>query len=593
MCTLKLITVDALLSRVVRWLSYAAVDVIMDSSYKQSMIDNMPSGYFVTDVTQSIQFANRYALSHLGYENLLQRPLSEILTRASCILFESYVSPLLVREGVCNEIQLSLKTASGEKLPVVLNARREESDGEVHWTFIGATQRDKLFHELVQARNLLEEKNRLLEARTVTDDLTGLANRLSVTQYLTEHLKNARVRQTQIVVVFIDLDGFKAINDSHGHLVGDQVLKAVGQRLAGSLRTSDLVARYGGDEFVVLLEHGTGESKKNERMILRLLQKLRTPFQINGQMLSLSASAGATVYPQPGAVEPEQLIRQADQAMYKSKLAGKDQVSWFDPQWEATQRTYHELISQMRAGIKQDQFVLHYQPKINLLTGAVVGAEALIRWQHPERGMLMPMDFLPHIDSHHIEQELGDWVIDSALRQIGNWRERGLLLPVSVNVSAYYLMSEKFLDRLLALLHNYPGVPASQLELELLESSAIDDSRNISSIAGVCQRMGIKIALDDFGTGYSTLSHLRNLSVDVLKIDRSYVQDMLTNPSNVAIIRGIIGFAKAFNCLIIAEGIETDEQLNALVNLGCHYGQGYYIARPMPAESIESWIAAR
>ncbi|MDP2128483.1 MAG: EAL domain-containing protein [Pseudohongiella sp.] len=565
----------------------------MDSSYKQSMIDNMPSGYFVTDVTQSIQFANRYALSHLGYENLLQRPLSEILTRASCILFESYVSPLLVREGVCNEIQLSLKTASGEKLPVVLNARREESDGEVHWTFIGATQRDKLFHELVQARNLLEEKNRLLEARTVTDDLTGLANRLSVTQYLTEHLKNARVRQTQIVVVFIDLDGFKAINDSHGHLVGDQVLKAVGQRLAGSLRTSDLVARYGGDEFVVLLEHGTGESKKNERMILRLLQKLRTPFQINGQMLSLSASAGATVYPQPGAVEPEQLIRQADQAMYKSKLAGKDQVSWFDPQWEATQRTYHELISQMRAGIKQDQFVLHYQPKINLLTGAVVGAEALIRWQHPERGMLMPMDFLPHIDSHHIEQELGDWVIDSALRQIGNWRERGLLLPVSVNVSAYYLMSEKFLDRLLALLHNYPGVPASQLELELLESSAIDDSRNISSIAGVCQRMGIKIALDDFGTGYSTLSHLRNLSVDVLKIDRSYVQDMLTNPSNVAIIRGIIGFAKAFNCLIIAEGIETDEQLNALVNLGCHYGQGYYIARPMPAESIESWIAAR
>ncbi|MDO8908532.1 MAG: EAL domain-containing protein [Pseudohongiella sp.] len=565
----------------------------MDSSYKQSMIDNMPSGYFVTDVTQSIQFANRYALSHLGYENLLQRPLSEILTRASCILFESYVSPLLVREGVCNEIQLSLKTASGEKLPVVLNARREESDGEVHWTFIGATQRDKLFHELVQARNLLEEKNRLLEARTVTDDLTGLANRLSVTQYLTEHLKNARVRQTQIVVVFIDLDGFKAINDSHGHLVGDQVLKAVGQRLAGSLRTSDLVARYGGDEFVVLLEHGTGESKKNERMILRLLQKLRTPFQINGQMLSLSASAGATVYPQPGAVEPEQLIRQADQAMYKSKLAGKDQVSWFDPQWEATQRTYHELISQMRAGIKQDQFVLHYQPKINLLTGAVVGAEALIRWQHPERGMLMPMDFLPHIDSHHIEQELGDWVIDSALRQIGNWRARGLLLPVSVNVSAYYLMSEKFLDRLLALLHNYPGVPASQLELELLESSAIDDSRNISSIAGVCQRMGIKIALDDFGTGYSTLSHLRNLSVDVLKIDRSYVQDMLTNPSNVAIIRGIIGFAKAFNCLIIAEGIETDEQLNALVNLGCHYGQGYYIARPMPAESIESWIAAR
>ncbi|MEX0741040.1 MAG: EAL domain-containing protein [Pseudohongiella sp.] len=478
-------------------------------------------------------------------------------------------------------------------MPVVLNARLDESGKEIHWTFLGAKQRDKLFQELVQARNLLEEKNRLLEARTVTDDLTGLPNRLSVTQYLTEHLQSAGHRQTQIVVVFIDLDGFKAINDSYGHLVGDQLLKAVGQRLAGGLRTSDLVARFSGDEYIVILEHDTDESKNNETMILRLLQKLRAPFRINGQMLTVSASAGATVYPQVGAVEPEQLIRQADQAMYKSKLAGKDQISWFDPECEANQKTHHELIAQIRTGIKDDQFVLHYQPKVNLITGDVIGAEALIRWQHPDRGLLMPIDFLPHIDSHRVEQELGDWVLASALRQTGIWRQRGLVIPVSVNVSAYYLMSEHFLDRLSALLDQHPDVPSSQLELELLESSAIDDSRNISSIVTVCQRLGIQVALDDFGTGYSTLSHLRDLSVDILKIDRSYVQEMLSSQSNTAIIKGIIGFAKAFDCQVIAEGIETKEQLSELVTLGCHYGQGYYIAKPMPADAVGLWMASR
>lgn len=554
----------------------------------------MPSGYFVTDVKQNITFANRYVLQQLDHDDLSDRSLFDIFTRASSILFESYVAPLLLREGACDEIQLSLKTAGGNKWPVVINARMDKDRGnEIHWTFISATQRDKLFKELVEARNLLEEKNRLLEARTVTDDLTGLANRLSVTQYLAERLQSSRLRQTQIVVIFIDLDGFKAINDSYGHAVGDQLLKAVGQRLVGSLRTSDLVARFGGDEFVVLLEHAENESKHNVRMILRILHQLRAPFQINGQSLTLSASAGATVYPQVEHVEPEQLIRQADQAMYKAKLAGKDQVSWFDSRWEATQRSHYELTAQVRTGIKEDQFVLFYQPKINLLTGEVIGAEALIRWRHPVRGLLMPIDFLPHIDHHRVELELSDWVIRSALRQRESWRQRGIMLPVSVNVSAYSLMADNFLDRLSTLLSKYPELPGSQFELELLESSAIDDSRTISSIIAVCRRMGLLVALDDFGTGYSTLSHLRDLSVDVLKIDRSYVRDMLTNQNNIAIIKGIVGFAKAFNCQIIAEGIETAEQLTALVNLGCLSGQGYFIARPMPAESIEPWIMAR
>lgn len=199
----------------------------------------------------------------------------------------------------------------------------------------------------------------------------------------------------------------------------------------------------------------------------------------------------------------------------------------------------------------------------------------------------------PSIDGQRVEQELSDWVLRSALQQADTWRRAGLLLPVSVNVSGYSLIDEHFLERLAVLLSMYPSLPKSQLELELLESTAIDDSRNVAKIIAACRRMGILVALDDFGTGYSTLSHLRDLSVDILKIDRSYVQDMLTNQSNIAIIKGIVGFAKAFNCQVIAEGIETAEQQAALLRLGCHSGQGYFISRPVPAEAIKSWIAGR
>lgn len=556
--------------------------------------DLLPSGYLVTDNERSILYANRYALSHLNRADLGGTPLFDIFTLASCILFESYIAPMLLKEGACDEIQLTLKAADGSKRSVVTNIRRDEKDdNRIHWTFINASQRDKLFQELIDARNMLEEKTRFLEARTVTDDVTGLPNRLSVTQYLAERMSNPTLAQSQFVVLFIDLDGFKAINDTYGHTVGDQFLKAVGQRLSRSLRATDLVARYGGDEYVVLLQQTADEAKTNTLMIQRIVNQLNTPFQINGNTLSVSASAGATRYPQRTTVEPEQLIRQADQAMYEAKLAGKNQVRWFDSEWESTQRTHHELTAQIRQGIEYDEFVLHYQPKIDLATGTVIGLEALIRWQHPERGLLMPVDFLLHIENQQIEQELGDWVINTALRQANHWYQNGVLLPVSVNVSGFQLMDAHFLERMSALLSRYPDLPRDHLELELLETCAIDDSMNIANVIAACRHMGLRVSLDDFGTGYSTLSHLRDLSVDTLKIDRTFVQDMLTNQSNIAIIKGIIGFAEAFNCEVIAEGIESAEQLTALTQLGCKSGQGYHISRPIPGEAIEAWVADR
>lgn len=564
----------------------------MDQNQTSISFDDLPAGYFVTDSEWIILYANTYALRQLGYSDICGKPLFNILTRASCILFESYVAPMLLKEGICNEVQLSLRAVNGDKQPVVVNARLDFNClTKVHWTFIGAIERDRLIKALADARNLLEEKNRLLEAKTVTDEVTGLANRLSVAHYLTERIHGLQLLHRQLVVIFIDLDGFKAINDTHGHAVGDKLLKAVGQRLSGSLRETDLVARYGGDEYVVLLERASAKAKTNILMIQRFLNSLRAPFLIDGHILTIGASAGATYYPQRWPIEPEQLIRQADQAMYKAKQAGKDQICWFDPEWEGMQTTYHELLSHIRSGIEMDQVVLHYQPRVDLETGAVVGVEALIRWHHPDRGLLMPQEFLPSIDSARVQQELGYWAVNLALLQANNWHKIGLIFPVSVSVSGRLLMDDEFLGRLAALIDLYPDLPRSRLEIELIESSAI--AGNITKIVSACRRMGLLVALANLETGDTTLSHLRDLSVDKLKINQGYVEDILTNPKSIAIVEGVVGFAKAFNCQIIAEGIETEEQLVALSRLGCHYGQGYHIGRPMPAVDVESWFANR
>jgi diguanylate cyclase (GGDEF)-like protein len=567
---------------------------MMDKSSTPGSFDHMPSGYLVTDDDRSILYANQYALHYLGYDDLFGSPLFDIFTRASCILFESYISPLLLKEGSCDEIQLSLSTDDGYKRSVVTNIRRDrDDDNRVHWTFINASQRDKLFQELVEARNLLEEKTRFLEARTITDDVTGLPNRLSVTRYLADRMQDPSLTRSRFVIIFIDLDGFKAINDNYGHAVGDHFLKAVGQRLSRGLRATDLVARYGGDEYIILLEQTADEANASTQMVQRIVHQLNKPFQVDGNVLSVSASAGVTHYPQPLNVEPEQLIRQADQAMYAAKLAGKNQIHWFDPEWETIQRTHHELTAQVQLGIKENQFVLHYQPKIDLITGVAIGVEALIRWQHPERGLLMPIDFLLSIESQRVEQSLGDWVIKTALKQANSWHQSGLSIPVSINVSGFQLTDPDFLNRLASALAIYPDLPHSQLELELLETSVIEDSKNVAGVIAACRRLGLLVSLDDFGTGYSTLSHLRDLSVDILKIDRSFVRDMLTNQNNIAIIKGVIGFAKAFNCKVIAEGIETYEQQIALLRLGCQSGQGYHISRPIPGKDVEGWIISR
>ncbi|MGD1106992.1 MAG: EAL domain-containing protein, partial [Terracidiphilus sp.] len=323
----------------------------------------------------------------------------------------------------------------------------------------------------------------------------------------------------------------------------------------------------------------------------RLLAAASEEAQIGETMLRVSASAGVTLYPQLEDVDADVLLRQAGQAMYQAKLAGRNCFSMFDPGQDLIVRDRHENIEHIRQALAARQFVLFYQPKVNMRTGKVVGAEALIRWQHPERGLLPPGMFLPVIEDHPLAVELGEWVMETALAQMESWQAEDFHLPVSVNVSAIELQQPDFADRLRVRLAAHQQVKPSDLELEVVETSAMQDVVRTSQVLAACREIGVSIGLDDFGTGYSSLTYLKRLPANVLKIDQSFVRDMLEEPENLTILEGVLGLAAAFNRQVIAEGVETAEHGLMLLQMGCDLAQGYGIAGSMPAHEFRSWAA--
>jgi diguanylate cyclase (GGDEF)-like protein len=391
------------------------------------------------------------------------------------------------------------------------------------------------------------------------------------------------------VVVYLDLDGFKAVNDTHGHEEGDQLLITLTARMKQTLREGDTLARIGGDEFVAVLGD-LEDVNASVPMLSRLLSAAAQPVTVNGAVLQVSASVGVTSYPQAQDVEADQLIRQADQAMYQAKLAGKNRYSFFDAEQDSGIRSLHQVIERIRQGLASDEFVLYYQPKVNMRTGAVVGAEALIRWQCPGAGLLAPGRFLPTIENHPLAVELGQWVIDAAVAQMEAWQAQGLSLPVSVNVGARQLQHADFVLQLQNSLAAHPGVAPVGLEIEILETSALEDLVRVSQVIEACRELGVTFAMDDFGTGYSSLTYLRRLRVNLLKIDQSFVHDMLDDADDLAILQGVIGLARAFGREVIAEGVETVAHGVLLLQLGCELAQGYCIARPMPACEVAAWL---
>jgi len=436
---------------------------------------------------------------------------------------------------------------------------------------------------------LLKQHQQRLEHLAHFDALTQLPNRMLLGDRM--QLAKAQTERSgkMLAVCYLDLDNFKPINDQFGHSVGDYLLIEVAHRLKTCVRAGDTVARLGGDEFVLLITN-LDDLHECDHAMSRVISALASPFRVSAQFVDVSASIGVTIYPHDGS-DSDTLLRHADQAMYAAKQGGRNRYHLFDPENDRRARVRREEITRIREGLVNGEFRLYYQPKVNMREGCVIGAEALIRWQHPELGLLLPGSFLPALEGNELALEVGDWVIQEALKQIDEWhRTQGIDLSVSINIAGDQLQHQGFSKRLGELLACYPNVSPGQIELEVLETAALEDIQTTAELFVECRNLGVTFALDDFGTGYSSLTYFRRLPADMLKIDQSFIRNMLDDPDDLAIVEGVIGLTRAFQRQVIAEGVETVEHGLVLLLLGCDMAQGFGIARPMAAELLPDWI---
>jgi diguanylate cyclase (GGDEF)-like protein/PAS domain S-box-containing protein len=434
-----------------------------------------------------------------------------------------------------------------------------------------------------------KEQEKAIELLSYYDSLTGLPNRMLLSDRFAQAKHRSKATASKFALCAIDLDNFKQINELLDRGIGDQALIEVAERIKNVTKIDDTLSRMGGDQFVLLL-NGIKDHAEGELFINALLESIAGEFLIKDKEVRLTASIGMTFYPDDN-VELDTMLRHADHALYQAKLAGKNRWRIFDVTDDKETAAKQQTLKEIEDALVDNQFSLYYQPKVNMRTGEVVGLEALIRWIHPEKGLLPPCDFLPLIEHSHLEVKVGEWVINTALAQMDKWLNDGLQINVSVNISAYHLQAPYFSEILKQSLALHPMIDSRSLQLEILESGALGELAVISRIIQECKdELGVTIALDDFGTGYSSLSYLRNLPASLVKIDRSFVRDMLDDPNDYAIIDGIIGLSESFNLDVIAEGVETAEIGEMLLVMGCTLAQGYYISMPMSSNKVVEWV---
>jgi len=437
----------------------------------------------------------------------------------------------------------------------------------------------------------LREVQLLADARheSLTDELTGLPSRRHFHRRLDAVLRQAEAEGLPFGLLIFDLDGFKELNDTLGHGAGDTLLQLVGARLREGLGRGALLARLGGDEFAVLLAPGHG-AEPALRAARKVVERIGRPFEVEGLELDIGVSVGVALYPDHAAQDGE-LLRRADVAMYLAKEAGGG-VALYDPARDLHTRDRLALGRQLRAGLQRDELVVFFQPKVDPQLGRVLGVEALVRWQHPVHGLLMPPDFLPLAARSGLMGRVTRRVLDGALRQMAAWRAQGLDLTVAVNLGVSDLLDADLARDVAALLARH-DLPAACLALEVTEHGLIADPERATATLDAIALLGVRIALDDFGTGWSSLAHLRRLPVDELKIDRSFVRDMAADEDDAAIVRTTVDLARSLRLRVVAEGVEDDETWTRLADLGCDAIQGYVLSRPLPPSQIDAWLAAR
>jgi diguanylate cyclase (GGDEF)-like protein/PAS domain S-box-containing protein len=539
-------------------------------------------GIIITDIEGTIIDVNNTFTTTTGYshEEVVGKNPSFLQSgRQSAKFYADMWQDLLIEGYWSGEIWNRRKNGEVYAEIKTISAVRDENAITTHYVALG--------NDITQ----MKEHQNQLEHIAHYDVLTNLPNRVLLADRLSQAMLHCSRQNQSLAVVFLDLDGFKIVNDAYGHDVGDQLLIALSLRMKEALREGDTLARFGGDEFVAVLADLT-TVEDCEPILKRFLLAASEPVTVDDVVLKVSASIGVTFYPQDN-VDTDQLMRHADQAMYVAKELGKNRYHLFDTDEDNAVKVQRESLEAIRCALDNQEFVLYYQPKVNMKIGTVTGFEALIRWQHPERGLLNPIDFLPVIENHPMSIEMGEWVIVSALSQISQWQtmRQNLPLNISVNIAAVQLQQSNFTQRLTTLLASYPDVDPCYLELEVLETSALEDVLHVSTIMNSCMALGVNFALDDFGTGYSSLTYLRRLPANIIKIDQTFVRDMLHDPDDLAIVEGVIALAQSFKRDVIAEGVETIEHGTALLQLGCELAQGYGIARPMPASDIPAWVS--
>jgi diguanylate cyclase (GGDEF)-like protein/PAS domain S-box-containing protein len=429
-----------------------------------------------------------------------------------------------------------------------------------------------------------------VEFQAYHDMLTGLPNRLLLRDRLSVAMAHAQRRRQHLALMFLDLDHFKLINDTLGHSAGDRLLQDLAQRLSGCIRQDDTVARVGGDEFTLLFP-GLGKGLDAVRMAQKVLKSIAQPFFLDGQELHVTASVGIAIYPEDGK-DAEGLMSNADGAMYRAKDLGRNNYQLWTSGMNSRALERMALEGRLRRALERDEFVLHYQPIVDLATGAIVGMEALLRWQHPERGLVGPDTFIPVAEDCRLIIPIGEWVLGEACRQLRRWHDQGFTsLRIAVNLSARQFQQQDLAETVEAALRA-TDLPAQSLELEITESVAMHSAEWTASVLRVLQRMGVRISIDDFGTGQSSLSYLKHFPLTTLKIDRAFVKDIHVNSDGEAIVKAVIALAHVLKLRVVAEGVETAEQIAFLRDVGCEEVQGYFYSQPEPAAALRPLLEA-
>jgi len=546
----------------------------------QVTLNSIGDAVISTDVSGHVTYLNVVAESMTGWSR----------EEAAGHSFEE-VFPIIdatTRKAVPNPMALAVRQNKTVGLPpncVLIRrdgfeAAIEDSAAPIHDRHGQVTGAVMVFHDVSTARAMSAQMAYLAQH----DSLTDLPNRLLLKDRLAQSMARAHRHQQKMAVLYLDVDRFKNINDSLGHAIGDRLLQSVAQRLAACVRSSDTVSRQGGDEFVVLLSEAT-RGQEAAISAAKILLTLSKPHRIDQHDLTITVSIGIATYPDDG-TEAETLMKNADFALLHAKNYGRNNYQFFKPDMNVRALERQSLESDLRHALDREEFVLHYQPKMNLETGAIVGLEALIRWRHPQRGLVPPSEFIRAAEECGFIVPISCWVLREGCRQARAWQDEGLPpMRIAINISAVELRSKDFVAGVRAILTE-TGLEPRYLELELTESFLMQDSQATAAVLQDLKELGVQLALDDFGTGYSSLSYLKRFPIDILKIDQSFVRDLTTDADDASIVSAVISMGKSLHMRVVAEGVETREQLEFLQEHNCPEGQGYYFGHPVVAGDI-------